>query len=540
MILAFSLTLVLLLPLPVFHLVSAAKPEEQLYTVMVRARCDIRGSDVEIPIYLDGADSGFSTPHEFTGLTGFHNFSVSNEHANGHFIKDPPSFQSDSADAGFRILSEGVNWIVIGPPNASDSEATIEFRYGSAPFVQNFRDTFEPGTMARLGVKVYMDPTRIAVGHLDVYNHDWPVDVAKTPAFTSPFTVHGIEPAFVQFEIPKNASTGPWGYKITIKDPTLNFHVNASFDVAFHPTPASASFPSFEVLPHSTFSFGGTQYAFFENPQASAVVLFVGGGMIGGISGPTPINGYSNASDQSSASYRLIYDLVANGFSVVTPSGPWQGLDFPSQLVYYLRNHSENKFYAIGHSAGGVVVANSIITHPGLFSKAIIADAPLTQESTGFYFTDLCIRSETVMIPHLLIWGRGDDQAKLGNAYAWMDHANQDLATLKVYDYDHDWAGTTVETQVRKQILGFLTKYPPIATSENVTGNLITSAPIVNAILSLESFSDLQVTRNFRDSVLETQIGPSLLGATGMLLFGSMIVFALLVSVILLRLRRVA
>jgi hypothetical protein len=450
-----------------------------MYNVLVSANCDIEAGRVGVPVYIDGQDSGFVTPHEFTGLTGFHNFSVPNEHANGHFIEGPPDFQGNSSNEGFTLSSEGVNWIIIGPGNASNSEANIEFKYGSVPFVETFRDTFEPGATAELGVEVHMDSNEVAQAHLVVYDHDWPIEPGATPFFSSDFAIQGIDPAFVQFEIPKDTPVGSWGYRISIVGRNLAFSTNASFDVAFSPSPASVNFPSLQAMPYSTFDVEGTRYAFFGAQNASTVVLYVGGGVIGEIGGPIPIDGYSNATATDTASYRLMHDLVSNGFGVVIPLGPWQGLDFPSKLISYLRTQGQNRFYAIGHSAGGVVVANSILAHPGMFSKAVVEDAPLTLQSTGFYFTDLSIRSGTVTIPHLLVWGRGDNQANLENAYAWMDHANQSLATLKIYDYNHDWAGTPAENLVRNQILNFLLDKPQASAMTTILpSSLASSSPL--------------------------------------------------------------
>jgi len=210
--------------------------------------------------------------------------------------------------------------------------------------------------------------------------------------------------------------------------------------------------------------------------------MFVGGGMIGEISGPTPISGFSNI--LGSASYRLVYDLVKSGFSVVSPNGPWQGLDFPSHLIEHLRKQGFNRFYALGHSAGGVVAAWTILNNPGLFSKAVIADAPLTQGSTGFYFTDLAVRSEQVKIPQLLVWGRGDSQASVGNAFAWMDHADPSLAVMKIFDYYHDWTGTAAELQVRQQIVDFLkgVNEPAKLPSSSGSGSSALSSELQNVV----------------------------------------------------------
>jgi hypothetical protein len=362
-----------------------------------------------------------------------------------------------------------------------------------------------------------MDPARVASAHLDIYDRDWPINPAlRSPFFTDDFTIQGVQPAFVQFGIPTNASTGEWGYAMHIVGSDLDVSLNASFDVAPHSVPVSFNFPSASPLPHSTFDVGGTHFAFFENPNSSVVVLYVGGGVVGGIGGVTPIDGYSDVSDWNSGTNRLIHDLVQNGFNVVIPSGPWDGVSFPSEVVSYLRDLGKDKFYAIGHSAGGVVIASNIIDHPDLFSKAVIADAPLTEESTGFYFTDLSIRSENVRIPHLLVWGRGDEQASLGNAYAWMDHANQNLATLKIYDCDHDWAGTTAEADVRKQIISFLTEEPslrPRRLSGDRAAEIASPSLLFNELLGLKSPS--RGGLGYRDLFSETRSGPAVVKGAG-------------------------
>jgi len=286
-----------------------------------------------------------------------------------------------------------------------------------------------------------------------VYNESEVPESDSQLFYSADITIHGVQPAFVQFQIPQGARVGSWVYRVRVNGNNMNFSEDSTFDVA-RVSAVPANYPADPQLPYSTFEVDGGQYVLFDNPNSSTAIMFVGGGMIGKISGPTPINGFSDI--LGSPSYRLVYDLVKRGFSVVSPNGPWQGLDFPSRLVEYLREEGFNEFYALGHSAGGVVVAWTILNNPGLFKKAVIADAPLTQESTGFYFTDLAVRSEQVKIPQLLVWGRGDSQATVGDAFAWMDHADPSLAELSIFDYYHDWACTAAELQVRQHIVNFL------------------------------------------------------------------------------------
>lgn len=468
----------LLVPLSFFPMQQVAA-QNVSYNITVLAHYDLGQVDAVVPIYLDDHYTGFSTPHQFTNLTGIHKLSSVNEQQSGHFIQGPPTLQTNMSGAGFAIISEDVNWIEIGPPKTPDSTGVVEFSYGPTPFVETIRSTFQPGTVARLGLMVSMDPARIAEGHIDVYNQTKVLESSNAqPFYSADFTIHGVQPTYVQFQIPRGAREGSWAYRVTLKDTNLNFIKDSVFDVA-RIFAVPASYTPDQALPYSTFELAGSQYILFDNPNSSAVVMYVGGGMIGAISGPTPINGFSETGKLSSASYRLVYDLVKSGLSVVSPYGPWQGLDFPSQLVEHMRAQGFSRFYAIGHSAGGVVVAWTILNDPGLFSKAVIADAPLTQGSTGFYFTDLSVRSEQVRVPQLLVWGRGDTQATLGDAFAWMDHADPALAALEIYDYYHDWAGTAAELQVRHQIVGFL-------NGENQTARVDSSSDSGNSGLMAE------------------------------------------------------
>jgi hypothetical protein len=411
------------------------------------------------------------------------------------------------------VISTGVNWILIGPPaSPSDDHPKIEFNYGPVPFVENFRDTFQPGAMANIGIEVHMDASRIADAHIDVYDHDWPVDSTSTRIFySSDFNIQGVAPTYVQFEIPTNVTTGTWAYFIRIADSSFEATVNATFQIASMQTPTSVDFPTPESLPYSTLDVESTRYAFFENPNASVVVLYVGGGTIGKIGGPTPIDGYSDVSNQNSATYRLVYDLFVHGFSVITPLEEWRGLDFPSEIIGYLRTSGVQRFYGIGHSAGGFVIAHSIINYPDLFEKAVLADAPLTRESTGFYFTELSILSENAKAEHLLVWGLGDNQASLENAYAWMDHANQTLATLRVYDYGHDWAGTTAETQVRQQILDFLRDEPPLRAAPSEHRSEITASNLLSKqLLPSELIPESPDFDGLREMTSQTRFGSAL------------------------------
>jgi hypothetical protein len=407
-----------------------------------------------MPIILDGVNSTYRAPHTFAMLSGFHNFSLSNEFAGGQFIESPPTLEALPTDAEFSVLARGVNWIIIGSPiSAPNSVAMLNFTYGSTPVVEISRDSFVPGTTATFGLKVHMNPLRTASGTLDIYD---PNRVADIPSYTKNFTIVGTQTTAVQYPIPRDAHTGTWSYKATIEDTDMHVVVSGTFDVSFLSTPTPMTYPAAQPIPYTTFDVAGTSYALFGPSHASAVVFYVGGGTIGNIAGPTPINGDADVTNENSGPYRLVYDLVAQGFSVVTPASHWQGLNFPIQVINYLHQAGSNTIYGIGYSAGGVVIASNLINNPSLFSKAIIIDSPLTEEASGFYFTDLSIQAGAVKVPNLLVWGREDNQVRLSNAYAWIDHVGSEFTTLAIYDYQHDWTGTSAETQVRDRIVSFL------------------------------------------------------------------------------------
>jgi parallel beta-helix repeat protein len=54
------------------------------YSVTVRAYCYNESAEVSVSITMDGVDTGYTTPHKFTGLLDTHTFTVPSTDANGH------------------------------------------------------------------------------------------------------------------------------------------------------------------------------------------------------------------------------------------------------------------------------------------------------------------------------------------------------------------------------------------------------------------------------------------------------------------------
>jgi hypothetical protein len=57
------------------------------YDATINAHCNTEGSDVSVAITKDGTNSGYNTPHTFTGLTGTHTFAIPSTDSNGHSFK---------------------------------------------------------------------------------------------------------------------------------------------------------------------------------------------------------------------------------------------------------------------------------------------------------------------------------------------------------------------------------------------------------------------------------------------------------------------
>ena len=68
-----------------FVSVEALSPD--LYNVTINAHCDTEGSDISVPVMMDGSSTGLDTPQTFTSLTGTHNFTVPSLDSSGHSFR---------------------------------------------------------------------------------------------------------------------------------------------------------------------------------------------------------------------------------------------------------------------------------------------------------------------------------------------------------------------------------------------------------------------------------------------------------------------
>jgi hypothetical protein len=91
----------------------------------------------ELPITMDGSDSGFNTPHTFEGLTGTHTFTLP-EAANGYlfteWIKDNVTFATTRT---ISVDSDGIYTAQYTgePPTAPTEQANFEVPWGEEVFV---------------------------------------------------------------------------------------------------------------------------------------------------------------------------------------------------------------------------------------------------------------------------------------------------------------------------------------------------------------------------------------------------------------------
>lgn len=233
---------------------------------------------------------------------------------------------------------------------------------------------------------------------------------------------------------------------------------NAPAALTFKVLPKPLKLSWYEALSRVTqFTAGSVEYNYYENPYTHAAVIYVGGGTLGGVVGNVEIYGAGSVGGLYSGSYRLVRNLVINGFSVASPSSNWAGPDFPAKAADYLKGQGKTDIYIVGFSAGGTVAAYQIINYPTLYKKAVISDAVLTKEhGNGFKVADLAPKAAEVITPNCLIWGEADDHAPFSDAETWLANAHPGLAQLHVYNYLHEWFDTSYEPTIIENIINFL------------------------------------------------------------------------------------
>lgn len=64
--------------------------------------------------------------------------------------------------------------------------------------------------------------------------------------------------------------------------------------------------------------------------------------------------------------------------------------------------------------------------------------------------------SESVKVPHLLIWGISEGgMTSIQSAFFWAKHVQNNLARIDPFPYGHQWIGTNVEDRILSDILAF-------------------------------------------------------------------------------------
>jgi len=441
------------------------------YNFTVKAFCLVTGSELSVPIWMDEGWTEFSTPHTFVGLTGNHTINVPPEDSHGHFVNpySPPS--------------EG---ILVG----NGSFTSLHFNYTHSPSVRHvpFDSNFSPGSSITISTLIGVADQTVSVVNVTLVGPKTNYLHPPAPLYHDLFTVTGW--IFdVSFEIP---------YVTPIGDYTLRTSGDTGFsrwviEVSCRVQPPAIPFPPFEDLPHvTTFRIEDVEYRYYQNPSSDRVVIFIGQGLFYELIGSTSVQGPPSVGDENSATYRLVYDLTMNGFSVVSPSTDWSGVDFPAKVVDYLKKQGKSEFYIIGWSAGGVVAANAIINNTSLFRKAVIADAVLTS-ATADSLTNLAPKADSVTIPHYLIWGEADTTTSIKEAEAWLLNARPDLAKLGVFEYFHDSGGTPAELQIRDLIITFLSGKPLIPQTAVLGNTSYTFYARTNAKLSDLSYDGQRI-----------------------------------------------
>jgi hypothetical protein len=135
------------------NFVSVEASSPNLYNVSINARCDTEGSDISVPIVMDGSSTGLDTPQTFTGLTGTHSFAVPSSDSNGHSFR---LWDQGSASTTIVLSSGGTytahfggdqwpaNAMWVEPSNVSltGDSATVGYRFNVTVWLNMTQDIF--------------------------------------------------------------------------------------------------------------------------------------------------------------------------------------------------------------------------------------------------------------------------------------------------------------------------------------------------------------------------------------------------------------
>ena len=112
------------------------------YNVTINAYCNTNGVAIAVPITMNGSPTGYSTPTEFTGLTGSHTFTVPATDAHGHPFKQ---WNTGETSSTITINAEGTHtayYQTSEPPPAGEvfhncNQLTTMFQGRTADWLSN-------------------------------------------------------------------------------------------------------------------------------------------------------------------------------------------------------------------------------------------------------------------------------------------------------------------------------------------------------------------------------------------------------------------